>query len=103
MMDGTGTERIDISGTFRTSSDLSPFGLRRLEGIVRHGEENNEQPSEVLTYRKNESRTIAVGRKPCQGATEFDPGRALFRCPVVSRKHAKITFTEYGNVRGDLS
>ncbi|KZT66322.1 hypothetical protein DAEQUDRAFT_730444 [Daedalea quercina L-15889] len=23
---------------------------------------------------------------------------ALFRCPVVSRKHAKITFTEYGNV-----
>ncbi|RPD52633.1 hypothetical protein L226DRAFT_563784 [Lentinus tigrinus ALCF2SS1-7] len=79
-MDGAGIERSNISG------------------IVLHVEENDEQPSEVLSYRKNESRIISVGRKPCQPATHFDPERALFRCPVVSRKHAKITFTEYGNV-----
>ncbi|KAI0707465.1 hypothetical protein C8T65DRAFT_651084 [Cerioporus squamosus] len=98
MMGGTGFEGSYISGAFRMPSGLSLFGLRQLEGIVLHVEANDQQPSEVLTYRKNESSTIFVGRKPCQAGSQFDPERALFRCPVVSRKHAKITFAEYGNV-----
>ncbi len=78
---------------------LSLLGLRRLEGIVLHVEESDGQPSEVLKFRKTESRTIFVGRKPFQAGSQSDPSRALFRCPVVSRKHAKITFAEFGNVR----
>ncbi|RDX50648.1 hypothetical protein OH76DRAFT_1402259 [Lentinus brumalis] len=79
-MEGTDNERSHISG------------------IVLHVEESDGQPSEVLTFRKTESRTIFVGRKPFQAGSQSDPSRALFRCPVVSRKHAKITFAEFGNV-----
>ena len=68
------------------------------QGVVLHVEANDEQPSETLTFHKHLSRTIAIGRKSSQGSSEPDPERALFRCAVVSRKHAKITFTEYGNV-----
>lgn len=97
-MDITGAERSNITGTLhRHSERVSPL-LSRVEGIVLHVEENDEQPSETLTFHKSRSRTIAVGRKSSQGVAESDPARALFRCPVVSRKHAKITFTEYGNV-----
>ena len=97
-MDAASVERSNISGTLHKHSEgVSPL-LSRVEGIVLHVEENDEQPAETLTFHKSRSRTIAVGRKSSQGVTEFDPERALFRCPVVSRKHAKITFTEYGNV-----
>ncbi|KAI0739913.1 hypothetical protein C8Q80DRAFT_1222126 [Daedaleopsis nitida] len=79
-MDAVGAERSNITG------------------IVLHVEENDVQPSEVFDFYKAHSRTIDVGRKSSQGGNEHVPGRALFRCPVVSRKHAKITFAEYGNV-----
>ncbi|KAJ8496385.1 hypothetical protein ONZ51_g1154 [Trametes cubensis] len=72
--------------------------LISVEGIVLHVDEYGDQPAETLTFTKSTSRTISVGRKSSQGNVPDDPGRALFRCPVVSRKHAKITFTEYGNV-----
>ncbi|KAI0808295.1 hypothetical protein C8Q74DRAFT_1232557 [Fomes fomentarius] len=84
----------------RTSLTMDTAGVERsnITGVVLHVEENDEQPSETLTFHKTRSRTIAVGRKSSQGVAESDPARALFRCPVVSRKHAKITFTECGNV-----
>ncbi|KAM5541515.1 hypothetical protein V8D89_004705 [Ganoderma adspersum] len=95
-------ERTTISGTLGLHSAMSASLLRgvvSVEGLVLHVEEYGEQPSETLTYRKSHSRTVAIGRKSSQGNPEQpDPERALFRCPVVSRKHAKITFTEYGNV-----
>ncbi|KAI0820884.1 hypothetical protein BC628DRAFT_1412850 [Trametes gibbosa] len=72
--------------------------LTTLEGIVLHVKEYEGHPPESLSFTKSASRTISVGRKPSQGYLADDPERALFRCPVVSRKHAKITFTEYGNV-----
>ncbi|KAI0764225.1 hypothetical protein BD413DRAFT_578545 [Trametes elegans] len=72
--------------------------LIRLEGIVLHVKQCDGQAPEALSYKKASSRTIAVGRKSSQGDVPDDPERAQFRCPVVSRKHAKITFTEFGNV-----
>ncbi|KAL1942162.1 hypothetical protein VTO73DRAFT_6226 [Trametes versicolor] len=69
-----------------------------ISGIVLHVKEYEGQPPETMSFSKSASRTISVGRKPSQGYIADDPERALFRCPVVSRKHAKITFTEYGNV-----
>ena len=110
-MDALVAERSIISGTSYLAAG-SPM-LRRLEGIVLHVDEYCEQPPETLVFRKDRSRTIAVGRKsgavsghsqdvPADGLearNDDKPQSALFRCPVVSRKHAKITFTEYGNVR----
>ena len=96
------SERTTISGMLSLHSAMSASLLRgvvSVEGLVLHVEEYGEQPSETLTYRKSQSRIVAIGRKSSQGNPEQpDPERALFRCPVVSRKHAKITFTEYGNV-----
>lgn len=98
-MDSAAAERSIISGTLDPHSAMSVSLLRGVEGLVLHVEEYGDQPPETLTYRKSHSRIVAVGRKSSQGNPEQpDPERALFRCPVVSRKHAKITFTEYGNV-----
>ncbi|KAI0667506.1 hypothetical protein C8Q78DRAFT_982357 [Trametes maxima] len=75
--------------------------LIRVQGIVLYVEDTGEQPPKALSFTKSASCTVSVGRKPSQtsgGDVASDPERALFRCPVVSRKHAKITFTEYGNV-----
>ena len=96
--DTVGAERSNLTGVSHRASRTSLPLLSRVEGIVLHVEANDAQPSENLTFYKAHSRTIAIGRKSSQGGTEHDPERALFRCPVVSRKHAKITFTEYGNV-----
>lgn len=98
-MNSPGSTKLNISG-MRHLHD-APRGLEvltRLEGIVLHVKEYEGQPPETMSFSKSASRTISVGRKPSQGYIADDPERALFRCPVVSRKHAKITFTEYGNV-----
>ena len=95
--DNAGVERSSISGTLDQYSNECL--LRGVEGLILHVDEFGEQAPESLTYHKSDSRTVAVGRKSSQGISDQpDPERALFRCPVVSRKHAKITFTEYGNV-----
>ncbi|KAI0740052.1 hypothetical protein C8Q76DRAFT_706546 [Earliella scabrosa] len=80
------------------ATDTAGVERSTITGIVLHVEANDEHPAETLTFDKSRSRTIAVGRKSSLGGAESGPERALFRCPVVSRKHAKITFTEYGNV-----
>ncbi|KAI0327862.1 hypothetical protein GY45DRAFT_1256162 [Cubamyces sp. BRFM 1775] len=92
-------------GKLNISGVLSPCDaqcgrevLISVEGIVLHVDEYGGHPAQTLTFAKSTSRTISVGRKSSQGNVPDDSGRALFRCPVVSRKHAKITFTEYGNV-----
>ena len=96
--DTAGVERSTITGTPHRPPRTSAPMLSPVQGIVLHVEANDEHPAETLTFDKSRSRTIAVGRKSSLGGAESGPERALFRCPVVSRKHAKITFTEYGNV-----
>ncbi|KAI9068546.1 hypothetical protein FKP32DRAFT_1642117 [Trametes sanguinea] len=80
-------------------ADPSAQGELSIQGIVLHVEAYGDEPAEALCYSKAASRTISVGRKSSSGRVlPEDAGRALFRCPVVSRKHAKITFTEQGQV-----
>ncbi|KAL6310277.1 hypothetical protein BKA93DRAFT_755205 [Sparassis latifolia] len=76
----------------------SPPPSGYISGIVLHVDAYGEQLPEALTYYKAHTQYIAIGRRPTQqkGASG-DDNRALFRCAVVSRKHAKITFTEFGN------
>ena len=70
-------------------------------GLTIHVEKNGPAAAYTLAFHKANSTVIQVGRRP--GAendhTECDPGKAMIRCPVVSRKHAKITFTDAGSVR----
>ncbi|KAI0919935.1 hypothetical protein AcW1_002941 [Taiwanofungus camphoratus] len=73
-----------------------------ISGITLHVDGRDGHPSQLLTYYKSVTRVISIGRKSSQAADgphedPYEYGRALFRCPVVSRKHAKITFTEFGN------
>ncbi|KAI0074888.1 hypothetical protein K474DRAFT_1773659, partial [Panus rudis PR-1116 ss-1] len=54
----------------------------------------------ILPFHKDHARVIQIGRKSTQtpGSYHISKNSAMFRCAVVSRIHAKITFTEYGNV-----
>ncbi|PCH34612.1 hypothetical protein WOLCODRAFT_27324 [Wolfiporia cocos MD-104 SS10] len=55
--------------------------------------------SQARTFLKTETRVITIGRRPKRPLQE-DPleiCHALYNCPVVSRQHARITFTDYGN------
>lgn len=111
-METVAAERAEISG-MSSEPSVAPPTLSAPEGLVLHVDEYGEQAPETLMFRKDRSRTITVGRKSSVGSgssqgaptdtpDDPQPQRALFRCPVVSRKHAKITFTEYGNVRSSL-
>ncbi|KAH9840597.1 uncharacterized protein C8Q71DRAFT_854476 [Rhodofomes roseus] len=75
-------------------------GSGNIFGVTLHVEAAGERPAETLTFLKVATRAVIIGRQSKQGRLEPEsavPRNALFLCPVVSRKHAKITFTEYGN------
>ncbi|KAF5353815.1 hypothetical protein D9758_010573 [Tetrapyrgos nigripes] len=60
-----------------------------VDRIAQNGEES------MLTFRKAMSNTVVVGRRP-QDVLNNDPTKAMFRCPVISRTHAKFTFSDSG-------
>jgi hypothetical protein len=69
-----------------------------------HVERCNDQPAYGMVFRRCHFSVVNVGRRPGGACTEkrFEPttsGRAMFRCPVISRRHAKITFSDSGHVR----
>ena len=61
----------------------------------------DDEPPQVLTFYKNKTEAILIGRRSSMStkAQADETDRALFRCPVISRRHAKIMFTQFGNVR----
>lgn len=72
-------------------------------GVILHIEKFGGEISETLTFQKPKGNTIAIGRRPPtvdadQLKRDQEEGKAMFRCPVVSRKHAQITFSDAGNV-----
>lgn len=69
-------------------------------GITLSVDECGPQPAKTLKFWKSNARFIEIGRRSAQAKGNEDSERqALFRCPVISRRHAKITFSEFGNVR----
>lgn len=69
------------------------------EGISLTVDECGSQPAQTLKFWKSNTRVVEIGRRSAQAkGNEPDGKQALFRCPVISRKHAKITFSEFGNV-----
>ncbi|KAG6844264.1 hypothetical protein H0H87_008300 [Tephrocybe sp. NHM501043] len=49
-----------------------------------------------LVFHRATSSVVAIGRRPSHDE-RASPGAALFRCAVVSRKHAKIAFSDSGH------
>lgn len=70
-------------------------------GLTIHIEKSGPAAAYTMMFHKTDSSVIQIGRRPGtdNDTHEYDPGKAMFRCPVVSRKHAKITFTDAGSVR----
>ncbi|KAI0697988.1 hypothetical protein BC835DRAFT_1336357 [Cytidiella melzeri] len=69
-------------------------------GISLHVEGNGDEPSQVLNFMKDKSKVVTIGRKSTQAkhSKESTDDTALFRCPVISRRHAQIIFSECGDV-----
>ena len=70
-------------------------------GIVLHveGQESGENYS--MTFRKANTSVVHIGRRPgfeSSRSQDVDQGNAMFRCAVVSRKHATIAFSDSGHV-----
>ncbi|KIP02373.1 hypothetical protein PHLGIDRAFT_298318 [Phlebiopsis gigantea 11061_1 CR5-6] len=91
-----------MASTMSTSRSSTMSDIAGISLIVdKHGDE----PAHVLTFYKNKADVILIGRRSSTSARpptdEHD--RALFRCPVISRRHAKITFTQYGNAQVYIS
>ncbi|KAI0791247.1 hypothetical protein C8Q75DRAFT_757330 [Abortiporus biennis] len=81
-----------MSTTMRNSPDRVITGL----SLTMTG----PNPSPTFEFSKTSCRVINIGRKSAQSKDDYtvEEDRALFPCAVVSRKHATITFAEYGNV-----
>jgi hypothetical protein len=70
-------------------------------GIVLHVEKSGENAAYNLVFKRGNASVVEIGRRSGQ---EPDNGHspltsAMFRCAVVSRKHAKIVFSDSGHVR----
>ncbi|KAF9444063.1 hypothetical protein P691DRAFT_737025 [Macrolepiota fuliginosa MF-IS2] len=82
--------------------DPPRYPQRTVTSVVLHIEKSDGNDAHVLTFNRDTSSTVHIGRRP---GTEIESrtldqekGRAMFRCAVVSRKHARIAFTDSGNV-----
>lgn len=71
-------------------------------GIALHIEKSGSNDAYGMIFRRTNTSVVHIGRRP---GTEMDRrsqdnelGKAMFRCAVVSRKHAKIAFSDSGNV-----
>ncbi|KAJ3876034.1 hypothetical protein F5051DRAFT_46643 [Lentinula edodes] len=73
--------------------------VQAVTGFDLHIEKNGAEVNHCMMFRKVNTNTVVVGRKQPQHGSDIydsDSSSALFRCPVVSRAHAKFTFSESG-------
>jgi hypothetical protein len=95
-------------------SASSPCDMRSFFsiGITLRIEKCGDQPANELRFLKSRTKDVLVGRRPtCEADLSPDPelggsvselvNVVTFKCPVVSRKHAKIVFAEDDRVRSD--
>ncbi|KAG6812813.1 hypothetical protein H0H92_000271 [Tricholoma furcatifolium] len=68
-------------------------------GIILRVDKSTDDPACSLTFRRTTSSVVNIGRRPStEERIQSTSDSAMFRCPVVSRKHAKITFSDNGPV-----
>ncbi|KAI0052814.1 hypothetical protein FA95DRAFT_1601510 [Auriscalpium vulgare] len=70
-----------------------------IKGIQLWSPGSGDEPSQTLYFYKARTNTIMIGRTSSSTATKERAGdSATFRCPVISRRHAKIAFHAAGHV-----
>lgn len=104
---------LHIEGNVATSS--KDGGVNRIaktpasaQGLSAWDEVEEVSSSHGMVFRKAASSVVHIGRRPTvdgAGAVKEggDDASAMFRCAVVSRLHAKVVFTDSGNVSLFLS
>ncbi|TFK51380.1 hypothetical protein OE88DRAFT_1540511 [Heliocybe sulcata] len=77
---------------------IRPLPQRAVTGLKLLVDRNGDQPSRILTFSKSQTSVVTIGRKAAaaNGNDCWPADEAMFRCPVVSRKHAKIAFSDAG-------
>jgi pSer/pThr/pTyr-binding forkhead associated (FHA) protein len=80
------------------SKPLAAPSVKPVTGFALHIERNGHEPEQRMMFRKINTNTVVVGRKPPSPnlIDSSDDTKAMFRCPVVSRSHAKFTFSDSG-------
>ena len=69
-------------------------------GIALHVESSEMQPASRMLFRRTNTKEVQIGRRHSDDTDSADDDKALFGCPVVSRKHAVLVFSgDTGNVR----
>ncbi|KAF9484581.1 hypothetical protein BDN70DRAFT_106163 [Pholiota conissans] len=74
---------------------------RPVTGVSLHVEKNGSIDAHCLTFRRTDSTVVHIGRRPAMDPAIDDnqsTAAASFRCAVVSRRHAKIAFSDSGHV-----
>lgn len=77
-------------------------------GIILHVEKSGADAPRRLVFRKANTNVVHIGRRSADSDSDFPrgdnelSGGAMFRCAVVSRKHAKIAFSDSGPVSAEL-
>ena len=91
----------DIAGKRILSLMFYAPNILAFTGISLSVDKYGDESAHVLTFYKNKTDAVIIGRRSSASSkpSSDEHDRALFRCPVISRRHAKITFTQYGNVR----
>ncbi|KII90393.1 hypothetical protein PLICRDRAFT_38915 [Plicaturopsis crispa FD-325 SS-3] len=104
-------EEVQYLGTRPAPYDISPtrttpfhhLDQPQVTGIVLHIKDNAYEHASKLEFLKSKTTSILVGRR---SSSEDEPrkddnstnAKALFRCPVISRRHSRIAFSEGGHV-----
>ncbi|KAJ6581231.1 hypothetical protein B0H19DRAFT_1114325 [Mycena capillaripes] len=72
---------------------------RPVTGVALHIEKTGTEPGHGLIFRKAEEPVVHIGRRPGSASDKgkTESGKAFFTCPVVSRHHAKIAFSDSGH------
>ncbi|KAF9466729.1 hypothetical protein BDZ94DRAFT_1319246 [Collybia nuda] len=83
----------------RAVSDSPFLAHQSVTGIIMHIERSSSNAPYDLIFRRANSNVIQIGRRPGTEAEQKqgDNVGAMFRCAVVSRKHAKIAFSDSGH------
>ena len=98
------TIRAVTGESFSTLLDMKYHSDRLcLVGIVLHVEKRGNIDGFSLTFRKSNTTVVHIGRRSGFEADKRSKDQeqcnaAMFRCAVVSRKHAKIAFSDIGQV-----
>ncbi|KAG6885805.1 hypothetical protein C0993_009565 [Termitomyces sp. T159_Od127] len=75
-----------------------PLNNQIVTGLILRVDKSADDPACILTFRRAISNVVHIGRRPSNGLLRSDSNSAMFRCAVVSRRHAKITFSDSGHV-----